>query len=80
MGTVPPPDQALTRRVGGLLHKWQCHLCPWHTWHVQLCPNSIPFAPQATLGLSGSRVSGTHVSMPCQRVREKGKSCVTSVK
>ena len=40
MGTVPPPDQVLTRRVGGLRHKWQCHLCPWHNWHVQLCQHS----------------------------------------
>ena len=41
MGTAPPPDEVSTRRVGGLRHKWICHLCPWHNWHVQPCPHSF---------------------------------------
>ena len=46
VGTVPPPDQALTRRVGDLRHERQCRFCPWLNWHVQLCPRSFLFAPQ----------------------------------
>ena len=58
-------------RVGGLRHKWECHLCPSHNWHVQLCPHSFLFAPQPSDSYYPCVLH--NVSVPCKRVRQKGK-------
>ena len=53
-----------SRWVGGLRHQRYCHLCPWHNWHVHLCPRSILFAPQPSF-LSRKFPSVLHKMFHC---------------
>ena len=50
------PTRCQPARACGRRHKWQCHGGLRHHWHVQLCPHSLPVAPQPSEFLY-SRVS-----------------------
>ena len=73
MGTVPPPDRTSTRRA-------VCGTSGNANPVLGATLSSTIRTPSPSLRNSGtfhSRVSRTNVSMPCQRVREKGMSRVT---